>query len=68
MCKECDKLEEIFHNANGVADRQTKWNAWDAQRKKCAKEAEKEAKKEAKKKDKEKSKEEKKDAAKFVDE
>ena len=48
MCKECEKLEEIFHNATGIADKQTKWNAWDKQRKLCAKEAEKAAKKKAK--------------------
>ena len=48
MCEECDRLEEIFHGADSICDRQTKWNAWDAQRTKCAKEAEKAAKKAAK--------------------
>ena len=52
MCKECDKLKEIFHNADNPIDRQSKWNDWDKQRKKCAKEAVKEAKKKAKEKDK----------------
>lgn len=38
MCDKCKELKETFQNAVGICDKQTKFNEYDKQRKKCLKE------------------------------
>jgi hypothetical protein len=38
MCDKCKELKEIFQNAVGICERQTAFNEYDKQRKKCLKE------------------------------